>query len=71
MSLHAQWERICKNLGLDAVSTEPAALKSLGPNGYIGDVETTCQRCGLEMEGQFKRCIKCGGDWDFAVQGAR
>jgi hypothetical protein len=66
-----RWERICKNLGLDPVLAEPAALKSLGPDGYTGDVETTCQRCGLEMEGQFKRCIGCGGDWTISVNGGR
>lgn len=57
------WERVCKNLGVDPLKADPVSLKILGPNGYVGTVETTCRRCGLEMEGQFARCIKCGGDW--------
>jgi len=54
------WERICNNLGLDAVRADPSALKILGPRGYIGPVETTCAHigCGLVMEGQFARCIR-------------
>lgn len=54
------WERVCKNLGVDPIRAEPAALKILGVQGYVGTIETTCGRtgCGLVMEGQFARCIR-------------
>jgi hypothetical protein len=54
---HTAWERYCDNAGLDPVNADPVDVS------YRGVVETTCQRCGLVMEGQFKRCIACGGDW--------
>ena len=57
------WERVCKNLGLDPLSADPSALKSLGPKGYTGEVETTCRRCGLEIVGQHARCLSCEGKW--------
>ena len=62
-----KWERVCQNLGLDPVNAVPKDLKILGKRGYTGLVETTCHKCGLEMEGQFRRCIRCGGDWEVAA----
>lgn len=57
-----KFERVCQNLGVDAVNVEPSSLTILGPSGFTGVVETSCAQCGFEMEGQFHRCIKCGGD---------
>lgn len=51
------WERFCHQSGLDPLQADPATV------GFRGIVATRCRKCKLEMDGQFKWCIQCGGDW--------
>jgi hypothetical protein len=54
-----KWEKTCRQLGLDPVTAVARDLKMFGKSGWHGLIETTCQRCGMEVIGQHRLCLSC------------